>query len=85
MIMKITTEEFSKLDLKGKKKVFAQFLGHKVNEITYGGMTNRKWGEFQVRHETYAYSYIKVEPTKDGYVHMTIYNFDKKEWLETAE
>ena len=85
MIMNITTEEFSKLDLKGKKKVFAQFLGHKVNEIVYGGMTNRKWGEYRVRHEDYAYSYIKVEPTEDGYVHMTIYNFETKTWLEKAE
>ena len=83
MIMNITTEEFSKLDVKGKKKVFAQFLGHKVNEIVYGGMTNNKWGEYRVRHETYAYSYIKVDPTEDGYVHMTIYNFENKEWCET--
>ena len=85
MIMNITTEEFSKLDVKGKKKVFAQFLGHKVNEIVRGGMTNNKWGEFQVRHETYAYSYIKVEPTEGGYVHITIYDFETKTWLEKAD
>ena len=82
MILKITTEEFSRLDLKGKKKVFAQFLGHKVNEIVHGGMTNNKWGEFRVRHEKYAYSYIKVEPTEDGYVHMKIYNFENNTWSE---
>lgn len=85
MIMNITTEEFSKLDLKGKKKVFAQFLGHKVNEIVHGSMTNRKWGEYRVRHEDYAYSYIKVEPTADGYVHITIYDFETNTWLEKAE
>ena len=85
MIIKITTEEFTNLDLKGKKKVFAQFLGHKVNEIVHGSMTNRKWGEYRVRHEDYAYSYIKVEPNKDGYVHMTIYDFNKNIWLEKAE
>ena len=48
-------------------------------------MTNRKWGEYRVRHEDYAYSYIKVEPNKDGYVHMTIYDFNKNIWLEKAE
>ena len=37
----------------------------------------------RIRHEKYAYSYIKVDPTKDGYVHMTIYNFENKEWCET--
>lgn len=85
MIINMTTEEFSKLGIRDKKKVFAQFLGHKVNEIVHGSMTNRKWGEYRVRHESYAYSYIKVEPTEDGYVHMTIYDFNKKEWLEKAD
>lgn len=85
MIIKITTEEFSKLDIRGKKKVFAQFLGHKVNEIVHGSMTNRKWGEYRVRHEGCAYSYIKVEPAEDGNVHMTIYDFSKKKWLEKAD
>ena len=85
MIMNITTEQFSNLDLAGKKKVFAEFLGHKVNEIVHGSMTSKKWGEYRVRHEKYAYSYIKVEPTENGYVHMTIYNFETNTWLETAE
>ena len=85
MIINITTQEFSRLDTVGRKKVFAQFLGHKVNEIVSGSMTNRKWGEFRVRHEKYAYSYIKVEPTEEGYVHMTIYDYNTKTWLEKAE
>lgn len=83
MILNITTNEFSRLDVKGKKKVFENFLGHKVNEIVNGGMTNNKWGEYKVRHEECAYSKIKIEPNEENKVHMTIYNYSTKEWTET--
>lgn len=82
MILNITTEEFSKLDLKGKKKIFASYLGHKVNEIVWGGMTNNKWGEYRVRHDGCAYSKIKIDPNEENKVHMTIYNFQTKQWQE---
>lgn len=53
-----------------------------MNEIVSGEMTNNKWGEYKVRHEIYAYSRIKIEPTEEGKVHMTIYNFEEKRWVE---
>lgn len=82
MILNITTKEFSNLDLKGKKKVFADFIGHKVDEIVSGSMTSQKWGEYKIRHEQCAYSKIKIEPTDEGKVHITIYNFQEKRWVE---
>lgn len=82
MILNITTNEFSKLDLRGKKKVFETFLGHKVNEIASGAMTNNKCGLYKIRHEKYIYSKIQIEPTKEDKVHMTIYNYSTNEWLE---
>ena len=80
MILTITTKDFSRLDLRGKKKVFAEYLGHKVNEIVSGGMTNDTWGQFYVRHDGSAYSRIKVDPTESGLAELTIYNFSTKEW-----
>lgn len=85
MIINTTTKEFSKLDTKGRKKVFAKFLGHTVNEIVSGSMTNGKWGEFRVRHEDCAYSNIKIEPTEDGYMHITIWNYQTEKWQEEDE
>ena len=82
MTLNITTNEFSKLDIKEKKKVFENFLGHKVNEIVSGGMTNNKWGMYLVRHKKYAYSKIKIEPNEENKVHMTIYNYSTKQWEE---
>lgn len=84
MILNMTTNDFSNLDLKGKKKVFSNFLGHKVNEIVNGGMTNNKWGQYTIRHETYAYSKIKIEPTEENKVHMTIYDYSTKQWIENV-
>lgn len=84
MILNITTNEFSNFDLKGQKKVFADFLGHKVNEIVRGGMTNNKWGEYYIRHEKYAYSKIRIEPTKENKMHITIYDYSTKQWIESA-
>lgn len=80
MILKMTTQEFSKLDVKGLKKVFSEVLGHKVNEIIYGSMTNDKWGLYRIRHNKYAYSRIKVDPTEDGLTELTFYNFSTKEY-----
>lgn len=85
MIINTTTKEFSKLDTRGRKKVFEKFLGHKVNEIVSGSMTNGKCGEFRVRHEECAYSNIKIEPTEDGLIHMTIWNYQTEQWQEEAE
>ena len=85
MIINTTTKEFSKLGAKGRKKVFEQFLGHKVNEIVSGGMVNQKWGEFRVRHEDYAYSKIKIEPTENGLIHMEIWNYQTEKWQEEAK
>jgi hypothetical protein len=85
MIINVSTKEFSKLSTRGRKKVFAEFFGHPVNEIVSGSMTNGKWGEFRVRHEEYAYSNIKIEPTEDGLIHMTIWNYQTEKWQEEAE
>lgn len=85
MIINTTTKEFSKLDTRGRKKVLEKFFGHKVNEIVSGGMVNGKWGEFRIRHEKYAYSNIKIEPTEDGLIHMTIWNFQTEKWQEEVK
>lgn len=84
MIINTTTKEFSKLGTRGRKKVFEKFFGHKVNQIVSGGMINGKWGEFRVRHEDYAYSNIKIEPTEDGLIHITIWNYQTEQWQEEA-
>lgn len=80
MVLNMTTKTFSNLDYKEIKKVFADFLGHKVNQIVSGGMTNEKWGQFYVRHDGCAYSRIKVDPTESGLTELTIYNYSTKEW-----
>lgn len=85
MIINTTTKEFSKLDTRGRKKVFAKFLGHPVNEIVSGSMTNGKWGEFRVRHEDIAYSNIRIATTEDGFMHIKIWNFQTEEWQEEVE
>ena len=82
MIFPISTEEFSDLNIKGKKKIFSQFLGHPVNEIVYGAMTNKKYGEYRVRHEHCAYSNLRIEPSAQGYTRIMIYNFEEHEWQE---
>ena len=84
MIFPISTEEFSDLDIKGKKKIFAQFFGHTVNEIVYGAMTNKKCGEYRVRHEGCAYSNLRVEPSLNGLTHIMIWNFEEYRWQERA-
>ncbi len=80
MVLNMTTKEFSRLDTRGLKKVLGEYLGHKVNEIVWGGMTNDKWGMYSVRHDECAYSKIKVDPTDSGLTELTIYNFSTKEW-----
>lgn len=80
MTLNMTTKEFSKLDTRGLKKVFAKVLGHKVNEIVYGGMTNDTWGLYRIRHNECAYSRIKVDPTENGLTELTFYNFSTKEY-----
>ena len=85
MIINMTTKEFSKLDTRCRKKVFAKFLGHPVNQIISGSMTNGKWGEFRVRYEECAYSNIKVEPTENDLMHIQIWNFQTEAWQEEAE
>ena len=82
MILNITVNEFSALDARGKKRIFSEFLGHKVNEIMAGGMTNCKWGKYVIRHETCAYSQIKIDPTPENKTHITIYNYSTKQWEE---
>lgn len=82
MIINTSTKEFSKLDTRGRKKVFAEFLGHPVNEIVSGAMVNSRRGIFRVRHEKYAYSTIKIEPTENDLIHMMIWNFQTEEWQE---
>ena len=84
MEINITTQQFSQLNLRETKKVFEQFLGHKVNQIVSGSMTNQKWGEFRVRHEECAYSKIKVEPSENGLTKLSIYNYNTRTWDEAA-
>lgn len=83
MILEMTTQEFDNLTLAGKKKVFAKFLGNKVNQIVHGSMVNGVFGEYRVRHDDCAYSNIRVEQ-KEGKAELTIYNFRTKEWQAEA-
>lgn len=85
MIINTTTKEFSKLDTRGRKKVFEKFFGHKVNQIVSGGLINGTFGDFEVRHETYAYSKLRISTTDDGYMNIAIWNFEKEKWQEEAE
>ena len=71
--------------LKYLGKIFAEFLGHKVNAIENGGMTNNKWGEYTVRHEGCAYSKIRIEPNEENKVCMSIYNYCTNQWQEYPE
>ena len=85
MIINTTTKEFSKLGARGRKKIFEKFFGHKVNEIVSGGLINGTFGDFEVRHETYAYSKLRINTTEDGYMHIKIWNFEKEKWQEETE
>ena len=82
MIINTTTKEFSKLDVRGRKKVFEKFFGHKVNQIVSGGLINGSYGDFEVRHETYAYSKLRIDTTEDGYMHIVIWNYQTEKWQE---
>ena len=85
MIIKIQTKDFHKMDTMDKKKVLSKFFGHKVNQIVSGSLVNGTFGEYYVRHETYAYSRLKVETTEDGYMHIAIWNFETSQWEEEAK
>lgn len=85
MIINTTTKEFSKLDARGRKKVFEKFFGHKVNQIVSGGLINGSFGDFEVRHETYAYSKLRINTTEDGYMHIKIWNYQTEQWQEETE
>lgn len=85
MIINTTTKEFSKLDTRGRKKVFEKFFGHKVNQIVSGGLINGTFGDFEVRHETYAYSKLRISTTEDGCMHIVIWNYQTEKWQEEAE
>lgn len=85
MIINTTTKEFSKLDTRGRKKVFEKFFGHKVNQIVSGGLINGSFGDFEVRHETYAYSKLRINTTEDGYINIKIWNYQTEQWQEEAE
>ena len=82
MILNMTTQEFSRLTTRELKQIFSEYLGSKVNEIQWGSMTNEKWGEYKIRHDVYAHSLIKVEPSKIGLTKLSIYNYIKKEWQD---
>lgn len=85
MIINTTTKEFSKLDTRGRKKVFEKFFGHKVNQIVSGGLVNNIRGDFEVRHDTYAYSKLRIKTTEDGHMHITIWNYQTEQWQEEDE
>lgn len=85
MVVKTLTKDFRLMSLYGKKKVLSKFFGHKVNEIVSGSLVNGTFGEYYVRHETYAYSRLKVETTEDGYMHIAIWNFETSQWEEEAK
>ena len=85
MIIKTKTKDFHKMNIYDKKKVLAQFFGHKVNQIVWGSLTNGECGDFRVRHEDIAYSNIRITTTEEGYMHIIIWNFTEKQWQEEAE
>ena len=85
MIINTTTKEFSKLDTRGRKKVFEKFFGHKVNQIVSGGLINGTFGDFKVRHDYDAYSKLRVSTTDNGYMHITIWNYQTEKWQEEEE
>ena len=85
MIIPTLTKDFHRMDIYNKKRVLSQFFGHKVNQIVSGSLTGGRCGDFQVRHDTYAYSKLRISTTNDGYMHITIWNFEKEKWQEEAE
>ena len=80
MVLTMTTQKFSNLTNNELKKVFAEAIGHKVNQIVSGGMTNDKWGQFYIRHDGCAYSKIKVDPTEDNKTELSFYNYSTKQY-----
>jgi hypothetical protein len=81
MILNMTTQDFSGLGVRAKKKIFKDFVGcKKLDEIVFGSMTNGELGEYKVRHDHYAYSLIKVFPSACGRTELEIYNYRTKEW-----
>lgn len=84
MNLKMTTQEFRDMTTAGKKRIFAKFLGNKVNQIVWGGMTNGEIGEYRVRHDECAYSNIKVVQGADGRAELLAYNFRTKQWQTEA-
>lgn len=82
MIIDVLTKDFAKMDIRNKKKVLKKFFGHKIDEIVWGGLTNCSCGEYKIRHEGCAYSRIKVTTTDNGYMNITIYNYQTKEWQD---
>lgn len=85
MIIQTKTKDFDKMTVYNKKKVLSQFFGHKVNQIVSGSFTNATLGDFRVRHDGNAYSYLRIKTTEDGYMHITIWNFQTEEWQETED
>ena len=85
MIIRIKTSEFNKMSIFDKKKVLAQFFGHKVNQIVSGSLTNGRYVDFRVRHEDIAYSDIRITTIEDGYMHIVIWNYQTEQWQEEAE
>lgn len=85
MIVLTKTKDFDKATTYEKRKILSKFFGHKVNQIVSGSLTNGKCGDFRVRHEDIAYSNIRVTTTETGHMHITIWNFQTKEWQEEVE
>jgi hypothetical protein len=85
MIIKVLTKDFHRMNVYDKKKVLAQFFGHKVNQIVSGSLTGGKYGDFRVRHEDIAYSNIRITTTEEGFMHIKIWNFQTEEWQEEVE
>lgn len=84
MILNMTTKEFSEMSVASKKKLFSYVLNSKVQNIVSWSMTNEKWGEYRVRHDEYAYSNLKIEPSKLGLTKVSVYNFETGEWEDEA-
>ena len=82
MIMQTKTMDFNKMTVYDKKKVLSKFFGHKVNQIVNGSLTNAKFGDFRVRHDGNAYSYLRITTTEDGYMNIVIWNYETEKWQE---
>ena len=85
MIIKILTKNFQNMSIYDKKRVLSKFFGHNVNQIVSGSLVNGTCGEYYVRHETYAYSKLRINTTEDGYMHIKIWNNNTNEWQEEDE